>query len=192
MKQFRWVSVAAVTFFFLAGCTSMPGVSPYRTVDLDADVDAATLDRYRAEFEGARAAGQRGDSIVLERTNWWPLGLLAYWRKGDVRAMTMPGGKRRYMVSASEGFGPLSVFYVTERSASYDAQGRRVAGSRGTSLLWGHLAMSHHMERWDEQVGHWGRMHSVHFAHHLINWGAGHGGSWFSLFSAPNPVGVGQ
>ncbi len=191
MKRPRWVCVAAVVLFLLAGCRSVPGVSPYRSVDPDADLDASTLDRYRSELQRVREAGQAGHAAVLERTNWWPLGLLAYWRKGEVRAMIMPGGRRRYMVSASEGFGPLSLFYVTERSASYDAQGRRVAGNSGTSLLWGHLAMSHRMETRDEETGHWRRMNSVHFAHHLINWGAGHGGSWVSLFSAPNPVGVG-
>lgn len=185
----RWAVI--VVTLLAAGCSGTPGVSAFRPVDLTGDLDATTLSRYRAETEQARAAGQSGHVITLESTNWWPLGVPAYWRRGSVRAMETADGESRYVVSSSRGYGPLSAFYVDERTATYRADGRRVGAHSGFSLLWGHLAMTHTMESRGPD-GRWGRTEAVHLIHHFVNWGSRHGRSWFSLFSAPNPVGLGQ
>ncbi|MFO7956616.1 MAG: hypothetical protein R6X33_05910 [Candidatus Brocadiia bacterium] len=180
-----------VVTLLVAGCSGTPGVAAYRPVDLTGDLDPATLSRYRAEAERARAAGQTGRALVLEQTNWWLPGVLAYWRRGSVRGMETTDGERHYTVSASTGYGPLSVLYVDEQTATYRADGRRVGAHSGFSLLWGHLAMNHTMESRGPD-GRWGRSDAIHLVHHLVNWGSRHGRSWFSLFSAPNPVGLGQ
>jgi len=129
--------------------------------------------------------------IVLEHTNWWPLGLLAYWKQGTVYAMRGADGRPRYMVSQSTGYGPLSLVYVSGQDAMYDAGGKRINAMGMDSVLWGHLAMFHQMGSRDA-TGKWLQHKSSHLVHHLINVSTMHGQTRWSLLSAPNPVGAGR
>lgn len=189
MKRAR-LAVVAVLLLGLAGCVSAPGVSSFSSVDLTRDLDTATLARYRAESEAITRAGQDGESLLLERTNWWPLGLLAYWRQGSVEAMGAAAGHRFYTVTRSRGYGPLSVFYVSGRTATFGESGELLHGMATGSVLWGHLAMLHSMDPGHAGGGHGHK--SLGLLHHLINVGWGHGSTSVSLFSAPNPVAFGR
>jgi hypothetical protein len=181
---------AIIAFVAMQGCSSVPGVSSYQPVDLGRDLDAATLSRYRAEAETAAQAGQQGHMLVLERANRWPLGVLAYWKQGEVQAMHRSDGQLTYSISASQGYGPLSVLYVSGNGAVFDPDGKRLSGMSTGSVLWGHLAMVHAMAvRLGD--GQWHEHTSAGFLHHLINVGTEHGNSCFYLFSMPNPVGSG-
>ena len=191
MRKFGLL-MAVIGLSFTVGCAGIgAGVSPYRSIALNRDLDAATLARYRAETEKAVEAGQRDHVVVLERSNWWPLGLVAYWHRGSVRAMRMLHGDTVYMVSRSRGYGPLSVAYVSKEDASFGTDGKRLNGMTTSSVLWGHLAMFHVMGSQADHGG-WQRHESAHLLHHIINWTKAHGKVSFSLFSAPNPVGFGD
>ena len=156
-------------------------------VDLGKDLDAATLARYQSE---AQQAGE-GRHAVLEHTNWWPLGLLAYWRQGTVKVMPGPAGEPVYMVSQSDGYGPLSVFYVSGKDAMFAADGTRLNSMGMDSVLFGHLAMFHDMGSRSPD-GQWSQHSSSHWLHHMINLAKMHGETTWSLFSAPGPVGSGR
>lgn len=176
------LAVAVVLLIGLAGCASAPGASRFTSVSLTKDLDAASLARYRAEAEKARAAGQGGEMLVLEQTNAWPLGLLAYWRKGTVKTMGST-----YTVTVSRGYGPLAMFYVRGRTATFDENGERLHGMDNSGVLWGHVVMMHSME---PGGGH--KHRSLALLHHLINIVSEHGRTSVSLFSAPNPATFGE
>jgi hypothetical protein len=179
--------VVAVLMVGMTGCASAPGASRFTGVSLTQDLDAASLARYRAEAEQARSAGQSGSMLVLERTNHWPLGLLAYWRQGSVKAMGGADGPGLYTVTVSRGYGPLSIFFVSGSTATFSGTGQFLHGMDTRSVLWGHVAMQHVMNPGG------GHVHkSLGLLHHLINIASEHGRSSVSLFSAPNPVTFGD
>lgn len=182
-----WLLAATTGLFFVAGCAGPLGASVYTRIDLDRDLGAAALARYRAEASDVAGAGQKGHMQVLERSNWWPLGLLAFWHQGTVRAMQTHEGATHYMVSQSRGYGPLSMFFVLRKEAVFRDDGRRLNGARASSVLWGHAAMFHTMESRRED-GSWQRHGSAHLVHHLVNWARAHGRLSVSLLSAPNPI----
>ncbi|MCL5270316.1 MAG: hypothetical protein M1457_07160 [bacterium] len=128
---------------------------------------------------------------TLEATNWWPLSLVAYWRRGSV--MTMPGndGQLYYMVSQTRGYGPLSLIYLSQEDAAFDTQGKRLTHMTGRAVMMGCLAMSHEMEsRLDPDT--WMTHKTLHLIHHLINISDMDGMTNVSLFTAPNPIGYGH
>jgi hypothetical protein len=183
----RILLVVAVLLSCAAGCVSAPGASRFTSVDLTRNLDAATLDRYRAERETVTGAGQVGGSLLLERTNRWPLGLLGYWQQGSVEAMQMGGGHDSYTVTTSRGYGPLSVFWVSSRTAMFSGDGELLHGMGTGSIFWGMLAMLHSM---DAGRGH--TQKSVGLLHHLVNVEWDYAGTSVSFFSAPNPAGFGR
>jgi hypothetical protein len=166
----------------LAGCASAPGASRFTPVSLTHDLDAASLARYRAEAEKVRDAGQSGGMLLLERSNAWPLGLLAYWRQGTVKTMGSS-----YTVTVSRGYGPLSMFYFRGRTATFNENGERLHAMDNSGVLWGHVAMMHSMEPGGGQ-----KHKSLALLHHIVNIVSEHGRTSVSLFSAPNPATFGQ
>ena len=177
--------------FLSVGCAYPAGLSKYTSVDLEGDLDAATLARYRAETAAVQDAGQTGHNLLLERTNWWPIGLVAYWQKGVVRVMHAHSGNAHYMVSESRGYGPFSLIHISTRTVRYDAAGKRTHESSASSVLMGMVAMFHGMsERGDD--GTWDGHKSVSLFHHFVNWRTGHGQSGFWFASLPNPAGWGD
>jgi hypothetical protein len=189
VKRNAIVLVALVVLFVASGCTG--GVASFRRIDMGRDLDAATLARYQAETQQAAGAGRSQHMTVLEHTNWWPLGILAYWRQGTVQVMPGPGGRPVYMVSESTGYGPLSVFYVSGTDAMFSADGKRLNVMGMDSVLWGHVAMFHDMGSLSPE-GEWSQHASSHWLHHLINLSKMHGKTSWSLFSAPGAVGAGR
>lgn len=170
------------------GCATNAGVAAYRPVDLTKDLDAPTLARYQA---AAAQPGHGGHGALIESSNGWPLGLLAYWKQGNVRLTHGPDGGTRYAVAQSRGYGPLSAFYVERQDVTYDAEGRRLNGMSTGSVGFGHLYMFHKMD----EPGPGGTRHehgSSHLLHHMFNWANRHGKTDYYLFSAPNPVGTGN
>jgi len=135
------LAVIAVLMIGVAGCASAPGASRFTPVSLTKGLDAASLARYHAEADRVRDAGQEGHVLVLEQSNAWPLGLLAYWRQGTVKAT---GGS--YTVTVNRGYGPLSMFYVRGRTATFNENGERLHAMENGGVLWGHLAMVHSMD----------------------------------------------
>jgi hypothetical protein len=190
MKVHRLLLIAVV-FVLAQGCAAVRGVSSYTPVDLGRNLDATALARYRTEVEQAAAAGQAGHAIVLERTNWWPLGLLAYWKRGEVKTMTHAEGNTLYVVSESRGYGPLSIGYVSGRTAVYGSDGRRMHGMGIASVFWGHLAMLHSMD-FELGQGRWHTHKSAGFLHHMVNVVEAHGKRTMSLFSNPNAATFGD
>jgi hypothetical protein len=180
------IVLLAVVVVVVAGCAG--GVGPYRSINLNQDLDAATLSRYQAEAQHLLDGQPMG---VLEHTNWWPLGLLAYWRQGTVKVMPGADGKPAYMVSNSAGYGPLSVFYVSGRDAMFAADGTRLNSMNMASILWGHLVMFHDMGSLSPD-GKWSQHNSSAWLHMLINLSTMHGHTSWSLFSSPGPVGAGR
>jgi hypothetical protein len=186
----RHAFALTIVFLLLQGCAAPPGAGRFIPVNADHDLDSATLARYRGELEAVRKAGQRGPVVVLEHANAWPLGLIAYWRRAEVRAMQAPGGDTTYTVSRSRGYGPLSIFYVNGQDVTFNEDGKRRHAMGIDSVVWGHIAMLHSMEQRTDR-GHWHRHSSAGFLHHLINVVKEHGRTRLSLFSAPNPVTLG-
>lgn len=184
--------ITLVGLLFTVGCICGPaGSASYRRVDTKRDLDRTTLARYRAEAAEAARAGQTGHMLVLEHSNWWPLGLLAFWHRGAVQALPAPQGGTYYMVSQSRGYGPLSVLYVSQQDATFRDDGSRFSTMDTSSILWGHLVMTHEMES-EDKGGHWESHEMTSLIHHFINWGQMEHEFFFSLFSAPNPVGFGN
>lgn len=183
--------LAAMTGLFLvAGCAAPAGASAFKPVDLYSDLNAQTLARYRAETALVTDAGQGGHVLVLEQTNQWPLGLLAYWHQGTVKAMRSKAGATTYVVSESHGYGPVSLVFVARNEAMFGDEGKRLSASAIGSVLFGHLAMFHDMGARDD-AGVWHQHSSAHLIHHLVNVAKAHGKTSLSLLSAPNPVGLG-
>jgi hypothetical protein len=180
------VLVLAVT----VGCAAPQGASAFQPVDLCSDLDAATLSRYQAETADLASTGQGRHMAVIEYENGWPLGLLAFWKKGQVKVMEGTDGRPQYVVSEARGYGPFSMFWVTGDETLYDADGKRQHSMGMGSAVWGHIYMSHTMEN-PAPDGAWHRSASHHVMHHMFNWTKEHGESAFYLFSTPNPVGSG-
>ncbi len=183
------VVMLAVVALVVVGCTG--GVGPYRSIDLGRDLDAATLARYQAETQQVAADGQMPQMAVLEHTNWWPLGILAYWRQGTVQVMPGPDGQPVYMISATDGYGPLSLFWVDGVDAMFAADGKRFSMMEVSSVLGCHFLMFHKMGSLSPQ-GQWLQHNSTHLFCHLINFGTMHGKTAWSLFTTPGPVGSGR
>ena len=174
------------------GCASTSGgVSPYRAVDLGRDLSQSALLRYQGEMKGMDHS-QHGDHsmMTLERTNWWALGLAAYWHRGTVRAMHGAGGVH-YMVSQTRGIGPLALGWVSKEQALYTGEGKRLQYMNMGSMAWGHVAMIHTMGGAMGEGG-WMEHKSYHLLHHLLNLGEAHGGMSVNLGSSPNPMGFGE
>ncbi len=188
--KYALLTVLTAGILFVMGCASAPGVSPFTEIDLGQDLDATTLARYKAEADKATEAGQTGHMLVLEQTNWWPLGIVAYWRAGSVKAMHGSGGWH-YMVSSNRGYGPLSSLFVTKQETTFSGDGKRLNSMGMDGVFFGHIAMFHSMGSRDD-AGQWQSHESSHLMCHTFNWGSMHGATSFSLFSSPNPVGVGQ
>ncbi len=176
----------AVAMLGLLGCSS---AHPYTRIDLSQNLSPATLTRFAAESEDAAACHAGAGMADLERTNWWPLGILAYWWQGSAMRTEAAPGKPAYMVQTSQGFGPVSILYVTSTHSTYDDQGQRLSTMTGSNVLLGHLAMIHS----SENVLADGRTQEVrmyHLFHHLLNIHSMDGHTNVSLFTSPNPVGV--
>jgi len=168
---------------WLAGCG---GPRPYQPVDLDSNLGKETLRRYEREWQEVHAEGRHGAMARLEHTNWWPLGLLVYWRRGSVTRTAGSGGPV-YHISSAHGYGPLSHPYVTQTDATFDGDGKRLSASTMGSV--GHLAMFH-ISDVVLANGRRQKMTSLHLVHHLLNIHTMDGHTAVSLLSAPNPVGV--
>ncbi len=189
MRRNAIVALGVVVLFVASGCTG--GVAPYHRISLDRDLDAATLARYQAETQQVAAGGQTPHMAVLEHTNWWPLGIVAYWRQGTVQVMAGPDGQPVYMVSATDGYGPLSLFWVDGTDAMFAADGTRFSLMEVSSVLGCHFLMFHKMGSLSPQ-GQWLQHGSTHLFCHLINFGTVHGKTTWSLFTTPGPVGAGR
>lgn len=185
MKTICLLGFAVVTLGLL-GCTA---AHPYTRIDLGQDLSPATLARFAAESKDAATCHAGAQVTELESSNWWPLGILAYWWQGAaMRAEAVPG-QASYMVQTSQGVGPVSILYVTSTHATFDDQGRRLSTMTGSNVLLGHLAMIHS----SETVLPDGRTQAVrmyHLFHHLLNIHSMDGHTNVSLFTSPNPVGV--
>jgi hypothetical protein len=181
----------AVLATLLMGCAANESSIPaFRSLDMSKDLDAATLSRYEQQA-GRAPGGSHGHATIIEKTDWWPLGLVAYWKRGTVRAMHAGPEGCEYVVSECKGYGPLSILYASKTQTVYDASGKRKDQMAASSIMWGHLAMFHTMGS-QGSSGHWMEHKSSHLFHHLFNYGEDHGGRFFSFFSAPNPIGAGQ
>lgn len=134
--------------------------------------------------------GHGAHAAKIEGQNWWGLGLIGYWRHGKVVAMGNEAS-RYYMVTKSRGYGPLALPFVFREQATYNAEGTRESYMMNASILWGHMAMAHHMGS-RLSGGQWMGHTGVGVFHHMVNVGVGHGGGSVSFFSAPNPFGFGQ
>lgn len=185
--------VALVTLgLATAGCAGLRGDSlPFRTVDLERDLDKDAVARYEAQWKQMRQAGHaEGATARLEYTNWWPLGLLGYWHRGSVTRELTPSGAPAYDVSRTRGFGPLAALYVSQTDVSFDAEGRRLGTAKMKTFLWGQLAS---LSEEDNLLpsGKRQRMSSLHLFHmHPINIHKMDHHAVVSLFSMPNPLGV--
>jgi hypothetical protein len=191
MRTFGLLSLL-VGALILAGCASTANKIPvYQQVDLTKDLDPQTLDRYQAEIKQVRDSGANCHMATLEKTNWWPLGLIAFWHRGSVETMPGQNGQIYYMASRTRGYGPLSIIYVSKENATYDAKGELLTNMSMNSIAWGHLAMVHEMRsRLDSEtwMNHW----TAHLLHHIFSISDMNGMIGFSLFSAPNPIGYGD
>lgn len=167
---------------FLAGCT---GPNSFTRVDLTANLSQETVARYEREWQAL--PGSPG-MAMLEKSNWWPLGLVAYHRDAMVMREEGPHGPV-YSVMSGHGFGPLSVLYARTTHASFDASGKRMSWMRMQNLLLGHLAMTHESNSLlaDDRRE---TMFSAHLMHHLFAYHRVDAHAYWSLLTVPNPIGV--
>jgi hypothetical protein len=173
---------------FAVGCASNGNLPAFQTVDLTRDLDPATVARYQAASVGM---GHEAHGAMIESSNGWLLGLLAYWKQGNVRLTHGPDGGVRYVVAESRGYGPLAGFYVTRQDVTYDADGKRLSGMTTGAVGFGHIYMFHKMD--EPGPGGTRHIHSMsHVMHHIFNWVKRHGETDYYLFSTPNPVGTGH
>jgi len=185
MKLTLFVVVAALGLATV-GCT---GARPYKDVDLYQDLSRDTLARYGREWNAAQAGGSGKHMAQLEHTNWWPLGLVAYWRRGTVTRSGMGPAAPEYNVSSTLGVGPLSVLYTDQTHAKFTGDGKRVSSMTMRSWLWGHLAMFHTGDVILAD-GTRQKMWSAHLIHHILSIHRMNGHTSVSLFSMPNIIGV--
>lgn len=182
--------LCGISLLFLAGCAGS-GVSPFQPIDLSRDLDDSALARYKSAAEKSFASNPSGHMVTLEKTDWRIPGLLAYWKKGKVEAMHGAGGEWSYMVSKTQGWGPLALIYVSEKQAMYSPSGQ-LEGTMGVeSSVWGHLSMRHSM-RWKSRDSSWQEHWTLHLIHHLVSISDTHGRKSVSFFSAPNPLSFGE
>ncbi len=180
------IVVLAVVVLVVAGCTG--GMGPYRSINLGKDLDAATLARYQAETQQLPGGQHMG---VLEHSNGWLLGLLAYWRQGTVRVMPGGDGKPVYMVTASDGYGPLAFIWNRGTDVTFAADGSRLSLMSIGNFLGGHVGMFHTMGTRTPGDG-WMQHSSSHWFCHFVNVGEVHGKPTWTMFSNPGPVGSGR
>lgn len=193
MKRIFLAAATLALFVVGAGCTH--NTQPFRDIDLTADLGPATLQRYEALAHQATGQGMPSHgghhAATIEHSNWWPLGLLAYWRRGSVKAIHTTSGKWNYMVTESTGLGPLAIFGHRREQASYDSSGKRLSYMAGAGLALGHPFMYHAMGARLED-GQWMEHRTWSLLHHLVNIGRAHGRTSFWLLTAPNPAGMGD
>jgi hypothetical protein len=183
--MWKVVAVVAAAVAMSSGCV---GPNPYQSVDLKHDLDRAALERYDSEWKSLQAEGHGEPMVRLERSNWWPLGLIAYHRECSVKRMDTPKGPVYHVVNG-HGFGPLSLLYTISTDATYTAAGERVNWMRMQSALVGCLAMGHETDaKLSDGREEWSS--SWHLIHHVINIHAMNGHTYYSLFTMPNPIGV--
>lgn len=170
----------------MAGCSSAPA---FQSVDLDRDLGRGDVARYESEWKAQQAAGRGHEMAPLERTNWWPLGIIAYWQRGSVMRTAGADGAAKYDVGSTLGIGPLSALYVSGAHATFDGAGRRLSTMKMQSLLWGHLAMFHES---DVMLADGTRQKSwsAGLVHHILAIHRMNGHTSVSLFSSPNILGV--
>jgi hypothetical protein len=196
MKYLSTFCIALIALMAV-GCAVAP--TPFQPIDLGQDLSAATLARYESEMADAHSSGAMSGggehgghmTMTLEGTDWWPLGLLAYWRKGAVQAMHSPDGGPYYMVSQVDGYGPLALLWVSKKQAVYGPNGKRLSYMGMGSAGWGHVAMTHAMGT-TLDGGPWMEHDSIAIFHHMLNIGQGHGKTSVSIGSSPNPMGIRQ
>jgi len=176
-------AASVVLVLGLLGCGRLPA---YQRVDLSRDLTPDDVRRYEREHEDAKTTGHGGASM-LEHTNWWPLGILVYWRRGSVMRTATPSGAPLYLVSSAVGVGPIAHLYVGETTTTYDATGKRLS-SMSTDAV-SHLSMTHRSEAILPNGTHQ-KMTSWHFLHHLINIHKMDGHTNVSLISGPSPIGL--
>ena len=184
------IAALVVILSLATGCAGA-GVASYQRIDMGQNLDAATVARYQAETKLAVAAGEDQQMPVLEHSNWWPLGILAYWQQGTVQAMHDSDGKPVYMISQSTGYGPLSLFWVDGTDAMFAADGTRLSMMDMSSILGCHFLMLHNMGTRSPQ-GQWWEHSSVNLFCHMININTMHGQTSWSLITTPGPVGSGR
>lgn len=192
MMRIGSLVLVGTVLMLCAGCSAMGprAVGSFQSVDLGKDLDEGALSRYRTETENSGPQNCEGHVVMLERTNWWPLGLVAYWNRGTVRAVHSPGGYH-YAVSKTLGLGPLCALFVSKEETIYGGDGKRQHYMAMGSVGFGHVAMYHVMGM-PMGEGHWMQHWSAGLAHHLLNVGEEHGKVSVSLFSGPNPIGIGD
>lgn len=181
-----WLVTFAVLALGLLGCSS---AHPYSRIDLGQDLSPETIRRFESESEDAAACCPGARMTEFEHTNWWPLGILAYWWQGSAMRTDVAPGKAGYMVQASQGLGPVAILYETSTHSTYNGQGQRLSTMTGSNVLLGHLAMIHR----SETVLPDGRKQEVsmyHLLHHLLNIHRMDGHTNVSLFTSPNPIGA--
>jgi hypothetical protein len=184
------LSVLAVVV--LIGCASTgKAVSLYQAIDLQQDLDQQTLQRYQAEAKNVADAGGECHMATLEKSPWNPLGLLAYWDAGKVQTMPGKNGELYYMASQKRGFGPLSLLWVSQEDATYDANGKLLSNMAMRSTGLGMVTMSHETRT---RLGGetWMTHKTSHLFHHTLNISDMDGMKGYSLFSSPNPASVGN
>ncbi len=177
--------LSAIVVFGLVGCSS---ARPYVPIDLASDLSQETLRRYEGEWEEMRAAGHADGMATLERTNWWPLGLVAYHRDASVMRMPGPEGPT-YTVMNGTGIGPISILYAGSTHATFNARGERISIMKMASYLWMHLAMTHESEAVLSN-GAREKMSGLALFMHLINIQRMGGHTYVSLFTVPNALGA--
>ena len=180
MRRVLCLASVAVLGLVLAGCA---GANAFQRVDLSRDLRPEDVARYEKEWAAVK---DQGGGAVLEHTNGWPLGLLAYWDRGTVmRTGTDPV---EYHVRRTSGYGPLSLLYVTETHSTYNAQGKLLGKMEMGSILFGHLAMYHTGDVLLND-GRWQHTYSSHWLMFLnIHKMDGHSAT--SIITGPNILGV--
>ena len=169
----------------LAGCV---GPNPYVRVNMDENLSQEALQRYEREWKDLEAAGHKDGAAVLEASNWWPLGLVAYHRDSSV--VRIPGAEGpTYTVMSGSGFGPLSVLYAGSTHATFNAQGERVNMMHMGNYLWMHLAMTHASDTVLPN-GDRERTSSVALFMHALNIERMGGHTYVSILTLPNAIGA--
>lgn len=163
--------------------TSCAAVPRYQPIDLRADLDPATLARYKA----ATAQGVAGHcGTLLEKTDGRLLGALLFWKNGSVEVMQTSNGPV-YMVAENLGLGPVCIAYLNSTWSTYDAQGKRISTMGGASSGLGCIIMTHWMENL-KPSGAWHKHWMGHFIHHMLNFSDMDGKKGFGLFTMPNQI----
>jgi len=184
MRRTLVAGLLALAVIGWAGCSSAPS---YTSIDLGRDLSPQTLKRYESEWQQMRREGHSGDMATLEDTNWWPSGILLYYRRATVMRVEGPAGVK-YHVMSGQGFGPLCLLYADSTHATYNAKGERQSGMGMSALLLGMLAMTHSS---DSKLPDGTREDSAsaHLLHHLFSYHEMDGHTYWSLLTIPNPLG---